>query len=289
MNNYSITPLVNEHCGTGENPYWKPATGGVYWTDIPRGKIFRYDLASKIHTTIYDERVEVGGFTLQENGDWLLFRVSDVATLSPHGAVMPLLPFEDSTAKRFNDVIADPEGRVYAGTMGATPALGGLYRVDHDGTITKLWAGTGTANGMGFTPDLGHFFWTDSTAKRIYKYRYNRASGDLTDQTLFYQAAPEEGTPDGLVVDTNGDVWSARHRGSAICKHAAGDGRVLEKIDLPVPRVTSLCFGGPNLDTLFVTTGGGGTPESGPDEGTLYQIEGVGATGQPEFVSRIKS
>ena len=287
-NTYTVTPLVNEHCATGENPYWNPQDNCVYWTDIPNGKLFRYDTTTGEHAQIY-QGVQVGGFTLQENGDWLLFRVKDIAVLSPDGTVRTLLSFDDEGADRFNDVIADPEGRVYAGTMGAARRpTGGLYRVDLDGTITKLWAGTSTANGMGFTPDLQHMYWTDSTAKRIYRYRYHRETGELTDQTLFYQADPSEGTPDGLVVDTEGNVWSARHRGSAILKHAADNGRVVQRITLPVARVTSQIFGGPDLDTLYVTTAGGGEPEAREEDGTLYRVTGLGARGQAEFRSRVR-
>lgn len=286
MNTYTITPLVNEHCATGENPYWNPDDGCVYWTDIPNGKLFRYDPATGAHRTIYHD-APVGGFTLQADGNWLLFRVHDIALLTPDGQVTVLLPFQDETAKRFNDVIADPEGRVYAGTMGATPEVGGLYRVDLDGTITKLFAGTGTANGMGFTPDLQFFYWTDSTAKRLYRFRYDRATGDLTGRTVFYQADPSEGTPDGLAVDTGGAVWSARHRGGTIRKHAPDDGRIVETITMPVKRVTSLFLGGPGRDIAFVTSAGGGEPESIEADGTLYQITGLGATGLEEFRSRI--
>lgn len=283
MNTYMVTPLVNEHCATGENPYWNEDDGCVYWTDIPNGKLFRYDPATRAHQTIYQGE-QVGGFTLQANGTWLLFRVNDIATMDADGRVATRLPFEDETAKRFNDVIADPEGRVYAGTIGATSEIGGLYRVDPDGTITKLWAGTGTANGMGFTPDLRQFYWTCSTTKRIFRYRYDRASGALTDQALFYQADPSEGTPDGLAVDTEGNVWSARHGGSAILKHAP-DGTIVDEITFPVSRITSLIFGGSERDTLFVTTGGG-KPDANTDDGTLYQVP-VAATGQTEFRSRV--
>ncbi len=286
MNHLTITPLVNEHCDTGENPYWTPADSSVYWTDIPRGKLFHYDTRSGTHETIYQGE-QVGGFTLQEDGSWLLFRVNDIAKMTPDGAVTSLLPFVDETAKRFNDVIADPEGRVFAGTIGTDNESGGLYRIDLDGAITKLWAGTGCSNGMGFTPDLSQFYWTCSTTRRIFRFRYDRATGALTDRTLFYQSSPEEATPDGMVVDRDGTVWSAQYGSSSILKLDAADGRIVDRITLPVSRITSLTFGGPNLDTMYVTTAGG-NPDSDTADGTLYSITGTEATGQPEFRSNIK-
>ncbi len=286
MNNLTITPLVNEHCDTGENPYWNPSDSSVTWTDIPRGKLFRYDTRTKTHETIYKDE-QVGGFTLEEDGSLLLFRVRDIARRTPDGAVTMVLPFLDETSQRFNDVLADPEGRVFAGTIGSDRESGGLYRVDTDGTITKLWAGTGCANGSGFTPDLSQFYWTCSTTKRIFRFKYNRETGDLTDRELFYQAPPDEATPDGMVVDSDGTVWSAQYGSSAILKLDPADGRIVDRILLPVSRITSLTFGGPDLETMYVTTAGE-KPDSDTADGTLYAVTGTGARGQAEFRSNIK-
>lgn len=287
MSEYTITPLVNEHCEVGENPYWNPDDRCVYWTDIPRGKLFRYDPVTGQHTTIYQGE-PVGGFTLQADGSWLLFRVCDIARLTSDGNVSVVLPFVDGTAQRFNDVFADPEGRVYAGTMGVTPEVGGLYRVDTDGTITKLFAGTRTANGMGLTPDLAHLYWTDTTNKRIYRFRYDRQTGELSDRALFYQAEEAEGSPDGLTVDTEGYIWSARFRGGTIRQHDPKDGRIVQTLTFPVPKISSLCFGGPDRAIAYVTTAGG-TDEGkeNAEDGTLYQVTGLGVQGRDEFRSRV--
>ncbi|MES2465284.1 MAG: SMP-30/gluconolactonase/LRE family protein [Armatimonadota bacterium] len=286
MNNVTITPLGNEHCDTGENPYWTSSDGCVYWTDIPRGKLFRYDTQTGTHETIYQGE-PVGGFTLQKDGSWLLFRVNDIVRMTPEGVVTSLLPFADETAQRFNDVIADAQGRVFAGTIGADRESGGLYRVDLDGTITKLFAGTGCANGMGFTSDLSQFYWTCSTNRQIFRFRYDPETGALTDRELFYQSAPDEATPDGMVVDSSGIVWSAQYGSSAILKLDPTDGRIVDRITLPVSRITSLTFGGSELDTMYVTTAGGKTDVDSAD-GTLYSVTGSGATGQPEFLSNIR-
>src|SRR4051812_27412560 len=120
----TIRALANAHCNTGENPYWKPADGSVWWTDIPNGKVYRYDAkhdaAAGDFVAVYDEPTPVGGFTLQTDGTWLLFRAADLATLTPDGRVTILMPYSDDGMTRFNDVQADPEGRVFAGTMGRT-------------------------------------------------------------------------------------------------------------------------------------------------------------------------
>jgi D-xylonolactonase len=286
MNNLTITPLVNEHCDTGENPYWTSSDHSVHWTDIPRGKLFRLDTRTGVHETIYQGE-PVGGFTLQKDGAWLLFRVNDIARMTPDGTVTRLLPFVDDTAERFNDVIADPEGRVFAGTIGTDRESGGLYRIDPDGTITKLWAGSGCSNGMGWTADLSRFYWTCSSTRRIFRFRYDRSTGALTDRELFYQSSPDEATPDGMVVDSGGTIWSAQYGSSSILKLDAADGRIVDRITMPVSRITSLTFGGPSLDTMYITTAGG-KPDADTADGTLYSVTGTGARGQAEFRSNIQ-
>ena len=280
----TLRPLANFHCNTGENPYYRPEDASVWWVDIPPGKMFRYDTATGVATTVVDGPGPIGGFTLQRNADWLLFRGKDIATLSPSGEVKPLLPFTIEGADRFNDVQADPEGRVFAGTFNGRQDGAGLYRIERDGRTVPLFKGTGCSNGMGFTPDGTHLYWTDSTANQIFRFRYRRATGDLTDRDLFYAAEKGEGTCDGMTVDENGDVWSARWGGGTITRHGT-DGRVKEHVVMPVKTVSSCFFGGPESKTLYVTTADG---KAGSDtaDGTLYAVD-VGVRGLPEPRSAI--
>ena len=278
-----ITTLINDHCELGENPLWQGEEGCLYWTDIDGGKVHRFHLESGKHEIIY-RGVTVGGFTFQANGDLLLFRVKDIALLHPDGEVEVVREFEDEGAKRFNDVIADPEGRVFAGSIGTTAASGGLYRVDRDGSMALVFRGTGCSNGMGFSADLATFYWTCSTRRRIFAFAYDRATGALSGERPFYQAPASEGIPDGMTVDRNGHVWSARWDGYSVVHHAP-DGTVIETVKFPAAKVSSLCFGGPKLDQLFVTTAGG-VPGSESADGSVYQFA-PGVEGPPEFRSRV--
>jgi D-xylonolactonase len=226
--------------------------------------------------------VTVGGFTFQENGDLLLFRINDLALLRPDGSVKLLAPFADDGMTRFNDVLADPEGRVFAGTIGRTVESGGLFRFERDGTATLLFRGTGCANGMGFSPDLRTFYWTCSTRRRLYAFDYDRATGSLTRERILHEAPAAEGIPDGLTVDADGDLWSTRWDGFALIHHAP-DGTVLEKFTLPVAKVTSVCFGGPYLDQFFLTTAGGAEGSNTLD-GAIFQMP-AGRQGRAEFRS----
>jgi len=278
------TELLNLHCELGENPLWNPADGCLYWEDITAGKVHRFHLALGKHTQIYSGE-KVGGFTFQANGDLLLFRVSDIVSLKPDGRVEPYKMFSDEGSERFNDVITDPEGRVFAGTIGKTATNGGLFRFERDGGATLLFRGTGCSNGMGFAPDLRTFYWTCSTRRRIYAFDYDRATGGLSRERILYQATEGEGIPDGMTVDAEGHLWSTRWDGFALVHHAP-DGRVLEKIKFPVAKVSSVCFGGPGLDQMFFTTAGG-VANSDTLDGAVFQLA-AGRRGMAEFHSRLQ-
>ncbi len=138
---------------------------------------------------------------------------------------------------------------------------------------------------MGFAPDLKTFYLTCSTRRRIYQYNHHRETGKLDFPALVSQASKKEGIPDGLTVDRQGHIWSARWDSSAVVHHDLF-GKVLGKIILPVAKVTSLCFGGPDLDE-FYTTSAGGTAGSNTLEGAILKIPAP-HPGPPEFESRIR-
>lgn len=280
-----IESVANYHCVTGENPLWRASEGRIYWEDIETGRLFRADAASGQHECFF-RGAKVGGFTFQADGSLLLFEENRIARLTTDGERRVLREGLDSEMARFNDVIADPEGRVFAGTIGTTDENGGLFCVERDGSVRLCWRGTGCANGMAFTPDGRGFYWTCSTTRRIFLADYDRAAGALSNRRVFYAAPEAEGIPDGMAVDTEGHVWTTRWDGQAIYR-LTPQAEIVERIELPVAKVSSLNFGGPNLDVAYVTTAGGtGTSEGGP-EGTLYRITGLGVRGQPEQLSRI--
>jgi D-xylonolactonase len=282
MAQHHVEPIANYHCKTGENPLWDEKQLVFYWTDIPTGRLFQYEPRTGHHEPIYDGE-QVGGFTLQEDGRLLLFRVRDIALRHPNGDVETLIEYSDDDMQRFNDVIADPEGRVFAGTIGARDDSGGLYRVDGDGSVTQLFTQTKVANGMAFTADLATFYWTDSPAKKIFAFDYDRSTGELSNRRVALDTGDLPGVPDGMTLDRDGNLYSARWGGSAVYVFSP-EGKPLDRIDLPVPHVTSCVFGGERLNELYITTAA--TKEAGEDDGTLYRVT-LDAAGRPEFRSRI--
>lgn len=283
---FSVEPVANYHCQVGENPLWDDREGRLYWADIDSGRLFRVDHASGEHECFHRNPDKIGGFTFQDDGSLLLFEVDRIAQLGKDGKRRVIAEQIDSGMVRFNDAIADPEGRVFAGTIGKTDQSGGLFRIDLDGSVQTLWRGTGCANGMGFSPDQRQFYWTCSTTYSIYIADYQRETGVLSNRRLFHRAAREQGIPDGMTVDRSGLVWSARWDGSAVLRLDA-QGEVLERVLLPASRVSSVAFGGPALDTLYVTTAGGTWEGSADHDGTLYRFPAL-VSGTVEFRSRVR-
>lgn len=283
--------LADYACDTGENPLWHPDEKRVYWTDIPNGRLFRYDPRTGEHEVCY-EGEPVGGFTVQADGNLLLFGARGAVRVWRDGLLKTILEdIPDERGSRFNDVIADPEGRVFCGTM--PPSDGGrqgrLYRLDPDGTVTVVAEDVGCANGMGFTPDLTGMYFTDSSARTIYRFDYDRATGALSNRTVFATVpnAPGEGVPDGMTVDTEGNVWSARWDGWALVCYSP-TGELLRRIPFPVKKVSSAVFGGDDCGTLYCTTAGGHQKETdGLYAGALFRLHLPGVCGVPEFRSRI--
>lgn len=270
---------------TGEGPLWHPDEQRLYWVDIPEGKLYRYDPATDTHEQCHEGR-PIGGFTFEADGALLLFRDRGTVTRWADGetrTVVEEVPNERDT--RFNDVVADPEGRVFAGTMPTEDRLGRLYRFDPDGSYTMVEDDLDIPNGMGFTPDRTAMYFSVSEEYRVYRYDYDESSGVLANRTTFLDL---EGPAisDGLTVDGEGFVWVARWNGGRVERYTP-DGELVRTIEVPAERPSSVAFGGPDYEDLYITSARGeGVEEYGDLAGALFRTRPeVG--GRPEFRSRI--
>jgi sugar lactone lactonase YvrE len=284
------TALADYACNTGEGPLWHPDQDSVWWTDIPAGKLFRYDCTTGEHHPVEIGR-PVGGFTIQEDGRLLLFLDRGTIVLRNHDGTLETVLDEipDETSTRFNDVSPDPEGRVFCGTMPTAERPGRLYRLDTDGSLHRVLDGIGCSNGIGFTPDLTRMYYTDSFAYTIWIFDYDRATGTISNQRVFAKAEEGGGFPDGMTVDSEGNVWSARWDGSCLVRYNP-DGVETGRIPFPVLKVSSVVFGDADCAGMYVTTAGGDSKETdGPEAGTLYRVQVPGVHGVPEFRSRIRT
>lgn len=287
--------IADYECHTGEGPLWHPLERRLYWVDIPQGRLFRYDPASGHHEMVF-EGEQLGGFTVQADGALLLFMARGAIKIWRDGqfeTVIDEVPYERDG--RFNDVCADPAGRVFCGTMAVRDQSGKLsryaklYRLELDGTLTPLLDGVEVSNGIGFTPDRTGMYYTDTPTREIHLFDYDQATGAISNRRLFVQTPAEEseGMPDGLTVDADGYVWSARWDGGCLVRYRP-DGTEDGRIRFPAKKVSSAIFAGDDYSDLYVTTAGGQDKASnGPGAGALFRVR-PGVKGVPEFLSRVR-
>ncbi len=280
--------VVDEKCHTGEGPIWHPDEGVLYWVDIPEGKVFRFDPGTGKHEVVFQDR-QIGAITIQEDGSLLLFMDrGTVAVLKGDGSLEYVVEsLENELDSRFNDVVADPAGRVFCGTMSTQNHAGSLYRLDPDGSLRVVIEGTKTANGMGFTSDKKHMYFSDSGAAEISLFDYDETTGEISNRRLFLPTPPpEDGKPDGMTVDAEDFVWSARWDGWILTR-LAPDGSEDARIRFPAKKISCVAFGGEDYTDIYVTSAGGfNRKENGPGAGSLFRLN-LGIPGRPEFRSKI--
>jgi D-xylonolactonase len=285
----AIEVIADYACYLGENPLWHPLERRLYWTDIHEGRMFRYDPATGQHEACY-RGPSVGGFTIQADGALLLFMENGAVARWQNGALEPVVKeIPAGRGYRFNDVIADPAGRVFCGTVYQNPGErpGRLYRLDTDGSIHLLLDGIGISNGFGFTPDQRGLYYTDSAARCIYRFDYDFATGELSNQRIWQRTSDETGLPDGMTVDAEGYIWSARWDGGAVYRYSP-DGVEAARVAFPARKVSSVTFGGDDLSDLYVTTAlhGGSRAVEGLGAGALFRARAAGQ-GLAEYFSRV--
>lgn len=279
--------IADYACEIGENPLWHPIEQCLYWTDIPTGRLFRFDPATRKHEQCYQGR-PVGGFTVQADGTLLLFMDRGTIARWRAGVLNELVAeIAEERATRFNDVIADPRGRVFCGTMSTAERPGRLYRLDLDGTLHLLLENVGCSNGMAFTPDKQGFYHTDSFAREICQYDYNIENGAISNRRVFARFTEQDGFPDGASLDAEGYLWSALWDGGRLVR-LRPDGTVDRTIKFPTGKTSSLTFGGVGYFDIYVTTAGGNCKsQDDPLAGGLFRVSGQ-TPGLPEFFSRIE-
>ena len=282
-----IQILADYKCVIGENPLWHPVEKCLYWCDIDAGRIFRYEPLSKRHEVVF-QGDPLGGFTMQADGALLLFMDRGAVKSWKNNRLTTLIEeIPDERESRFNDVIADPAGRVFCGMLASPQRPGRLYRLDPSLKVQVLLEGIGGPNGMGFTLDRKGFYFTDSLEHCIYLFDYNAEQGSITNQRVFVRVPPEQGLPDGMTVDSLGHIWSAQWNGGALVRYTF-QGTIERRIPIPAAKkITSVMFGGEDYTDIYITSGGGDKKAvEGTGAGALFRLN-LNISGAPEFFSRI--
>lgn len=280
----AVETVLNIQNKLGEGPLWNPDEQVIYWVDIQNNCFHRFNPATGQHRQ-FDVGVPVGALAFRANGGLVLATQNGFAYWSEDTEIVDFFhdPEADKPDSRFNDGAVDRQGRFWAGTLG-DGSNNCLYRLDPDSTVHTMETGITTANGIGWSPDDKIMYFTDSPLRMIYAYDFDAATGEIENRRPFVHNPDEPGVPDGLTVDTEGFIWSARWDGWKITRYDP-DGKVEREIEVPAQRPTSCTIGGPNLTQLYITSAGTGLDwiarTKQPQAGNLFRID-VGVKGFPE-------
>ncbi len=298
MPELSVVADYGDLCG--ESPLWDAKHSRLHWTDCVGLKFYCCDWPARTHRVV-KEGLEICGCALNQAGGFVITNTSGIWLWDGEGSPRLVAAQADGSKLQMNDCVADPQGRLLAGSVFYNPSdkypLGKLICVDTDGTARIIDEGFHLSNGLGFSPDCRTLYFTDSVARTIFAYDYDVAAGVGRNRRVFKKVAATSGIPDGLTVDAEGFVWSAEWYGSCVVRYDP-DGKIERRIDTPAKQTSSLAFGGPELTDMFITSAGksdpmpemppGYDPDSGYFGGKLFHIN-LGIQGKPEFVCNIRT
>ena len=251
-----IDVVQDVRAALGESPVWDAGAGRLHWMDLAARRYWRLDPATGI-AEAHDLPAEPGSLALSRAGDLVAAFEDGFWRLDPEtGARTPIAdPEVDLPGNRFNDGKAGPDDAFWAGSLSRDykQASGTLWRLAADGAVTAAFDSIYVSNGPAWSPAGDRFYFSDSVRGVTWSFPFDPATGALGERTVFAARDAAPGYPDGAATDADGCLWSARWTGGCLARFTP-DGRVDRLVEMPVSRVTSCAFGGPDLGTLFVTS-----------------------------------
>ncbi len=272
--------------GLVEGPVWQDGQG-LYYSDVHNGGVFRLSLDGDVSLAIPYRR-GIRGMALHEAGG-LVVGGRNIAfkTLDGERTVVFLDREATPGGIGFNDLTTDAAGRIYVGSLGFSvfsgeaPKPGHLHVIDLNGTEHTVSDGIMLTNGLGFSPDGSRLYHSDAHEDIVRVYDVYD-DGTLSAWRVFARVE-DDATPDGMAVAEDGSVWVALAHGSCVLV-LEPDGTERTRLPVPMPMVTSVCFGGNDLRDLYVVPGSRGGPSD--NCGTVYRTR-VDVPGLPLPPARV--
>ncbi len=272
--------------GLIEGPVWVPGRGLIF-SDVHGGGVHCLVDDGTV-ATVFPHRRGIGGIALHAD-DGLVVGGRNIAFKRFAGGDTVVLLDRDPEHGNvgYNDLTTDPTGRVYAGSLGS-PVFedgeqrpGKLHVIDLDGTTRIVAEDVLLTNGLGFSPNGRTLYHSDSRRQTVHCYDVHE-DGGLGEKRTY--AELDNGAPDGLAVSADGAVWVAVAGGGCVAVYEP-DGTGRDRIAVPMPMCTSVCFGGSDLADLYIVTGSEGV--DGDREGSVYRVR-VAVAGLPVPVARVR-
>ncbi len=285
-----IKLVLDAKAQLGEGAIWHTATQLLFWVDIEGKKLHQYHPASgKTRTIDLPERI--GTVVLAEESKAVIALQNGIFELDVESeALTPIAnPLRGMPDMRFNDGKCDPVGRLWVGSMhlSAQPKEAALYRLEADGTIERVLDDITISNGIAWSLNHRTMYYIDTPTGCVQAFDYESSTGHITNPRVVITVPEGEGYPDGMTIDEEGMLWVAHWGGSQVVRWNPETGKMLQKIEVPAPHVTSCAFGGDDLATLYITTAREGLDdeqlETYPQSGGLFAVE-PGVKGIPAYL-----
>ena len=261
----------------GEGPIWSKKEQALYWVDIDGHRYHRFHPKTGQHE-VFDVGMLVSAIAFRASGGLVMATGEGLAFWDPEDQSLHIIadPEAGKPDARFNDGGVDRQGRLWVGTLSRGNPTSSLYRLDPDLSLHRMESEIGISNGIGWSPDNRTMYFTDSFPRMIYAYDFDPTTGAIDNRRPLVHTPDEEGVPDGLTVDCEGYIWSARWGGWKLTRYDP-TGQVEREIRMPVQHPTSCAFGGARLDELYITSAKAPLNEAQREEqpraGDLFRLQ----------------
>ena len=241
----------------GESPLWHPVEKVLYWVDLPGKKLHRLDIQT-MHEQTWSMPAEITCVAPNASGGVVAALGTGIALLNPISnkiEYQALLPEAVREITRFNDGHCDRQGRLWVGSidLNEKKPLGGIFRFDQSHMLQQFSGDYICSNGVITDVDSRYMYICDSIKRVIYRYDFDATAGAIHNPVIFAKIPEDAGYPDGLTIDAEGFIWNAHYNGWRITRYSP-DGKIDCVIKTPFYAPTSICFGGEDLKTLFITS-----------------------------------
>jgi sugar lactone lactonase YvrE len=267
MSQLVVKNALTARARLGECPLWDARRQQLFWVDAYNHRLHQFDPATG-QDHYFDVGEVVSAIALTESEQLLLALRDRLALFNlDTKAILPLCQFTfPDLDTRLNDGKCDPQGRFWIGSVSKAAGQAALYRYDLNSSLHVMETGLTISNGLGWSPDGGTFYLTDSAPHKIYAYDFEAETGTLSNRRVLVDLSQEAVEPDGLAIDCQGNLWSALWNGWCIaCFNPAG--QEILRVPMPVQRPTSVTFGGPQLMDLYITSASVGLSQTEIQQG----------------------
>ncbi|NAS11026.1 SMP-30/gluconolactonase/LRE family protein [Poritiphilus flavus] len=280
LNHHKASLVFGAEAILGEGPVWDQRNQVLYWVDIEQGTLHAHNPSDNSNQQWHFDEM-LGAAVPTDNGNMLLALETGLAVFHFGKSTIDRLGvLENEDAElRFNDGKCDPNGNFWVGTMHKElqAGKGNFYRVTPALNSSLQIPGTTISNGMAWSPDRSTFYYIDTGDYYVRAYDYELSNSSITNERVLFKIPDAYGGPDGMTIDSEGKLWIAHWGGACVRRWDPLSGKVLERIAVNAPHVTSCCFAGPELNMLYITTARSGLTREQlaqfPDSGGLFAFK----------------